>query len=81
MIRNSSLQRSWFVVLDVEGQGALQELDGEVVLADGVKDEADVAVDQSDFRVVLADDHQGEVAGAVQQLERGAGKAKKVPIS
>jgi hypothetical protein len=45
VVGDGRLQRSRLVVLDVEGQSALQELDGEVVLADGVQDEADVAVD------------------------------------
>jgi hypothetical protein len=62
------------VVFDVESEGAFQELDGKIVLADRVKDEAYVAVDQGHLRVVLADHDEGKVASTVQKFECSAKK-------
>ena len=72
MIGDSGLEGAGLVVLDVEGEGALQELDGQVVLADGVKDESDVAVDESDLGMVFAYHDQSQVTCAVQQLQSSA---------
>lgn len=76
VIRNGRLKWPRFVVLNVEGQGTLEELDGEVVLSDGVEDEADIAVDESDFGMIFPDDDQGKVSSAVKQFEGGAEMAK-----
>ena len=62
------------MIFDVESKGPFQELDGEVVFADRMEDEADVAVDQGDLRMILTDDNQGEVASTVQQFECSARK-------
>ncbi len=74
MIGDSSLEGTRLVILDVEGEGALQEFDRQVVFADGVKDEPNVAVDERDLGMVLADHDQSQITSAIQQLEGSAEK-------
>ncbi len=81
MIGDSGLKRSWFVIFDVESEGAFQELDREVVFSDRVKDEADVAVNQGDLRMVLANHNQGEIASTVQKFECSARKQNKLEVN
>jgi len=69
------------VIFDVESEGAFQELNGEVVFADRVEDEADVAVNQGDLRMVLADHNQGDIASTVQKFECSAGKQNKLKVN
>ena len=78
MIRYCSFERAWLVILDVEGQSSFQELYGEVVFADRVEDEADVAVDEGNFGMILANHHQGEISGAVKQFQRSAEMTQKI---
>ena len=72
MVRDCSFEGAGFVVLDVKGESSFQELDGEVILADCVENEANVAVDQGNLWMVLTNHHQGKIPGPVQQFQCGA---------
>ena len=81
MIRDSSFEGAGLVIFDVKGESSFQELDGEVVLADCVKNEANVAVDQGNLGMVLTDHHQGKIPGAVQQFQCGAERVKNLKLN
>ena len=81
MIRDSSFEGAGLVIFDVKGESSFQELDGEVILADCVKNEANVAVDQGNFGMVLTDHHQGKIPSAVQQFQCGAERVNKLKLN
>jgi len=69
VIRDRHFKTLGAVVLDVEGEGFLEEPEADVVLSDRVQDEADVGVDEGQLGVVLPADHEGDVASSVEELE------------
>lgn len=72
VVRDGNLEAARAKEADVQGEGLLEEAERQVVLANGVEYEPNVAVEEGHLGVVLPVDDEGQVAGSVQQAERRA---------
>ena len=71
MTAQRRLQRSLPEILPVQRQRVLQESQRQIKLADGVKDQPDVGVEQRHFRMTLPVAQQRQITRAVKQFQRG----------